>query len=272
MSDPNLVSKPDLIARRIRTPIGLDGNTHKPAWAEAQGSRRFVDMVDGGPSPYDTRAALLWDDTHLYVAFRAEEPFVEARLHERDDLVFLENDLEVLIEGDDCYYELEVNAANTVYEVFFAWRDAFQQHARFQGPAFDLHDPRTHSFAGDFDRTGATFWKGTHPRGSRWAFTGFDLLGLRTAVQVDGSLNDHGDLDQGWQLEIAMPWRSLELLTTARSVPPHAGDLWRIFLGRFHRFMIGGKEVSPHPASVLTAHGVYDTHQPDKWSRIPFVD
>jgi len=78
--------------------------------------------------------------------------------------------------------------------------------------------------------------------------------------------------DQGWQLEIAMPWRSLELLTTARSVPPHAGDLWRIFLGRFHRFILGGKEVLPHPASVLTVHGVYDTHQPDKWSRVLFVD
>ncbi len=262
----------DLVARKTSTPITIDGDTRKPAWADAHWSPRFVDMVDAGSALYDTRAALLWDDTHLYIAFRAEEPYVEARLLERDALVFLENDLEVFIEGDDCYYELEVNAANTVYEVFFVWRDAFLQHARFNGPEFDLHDPKTHSFGGDYDRTGASFWKGTHPRGTRWAFTGFDLSGLQTAVRVNGTLNDNSDIDQGWELEIAMPWRSLALLTEVRNVPPSDGDIWRMFLGRFHRFTLGGKEVMPHPASVLSSHGVYDTHQPEKWSRIRFVE
>jgi hypothetical protein len=43
-------------------------------------------MVSGEPGFYDTRAAALWDDEFLYVAFWAEEPFVRASLTERDSL------------------------------------------------------------------------------------------------------------------------------------------------------------------------------------------
>ena len=35
------------------------------------------------PGYFDTRAAALWDDQNLYVAFWLEEPFVEAQLTER---------------------------------------------------------------------------------------------------------------------------------------------------------------------------------------------
>jgi len=43
-------------------------------------------------------------------------------------------------------------------------------------------------------------------------------------------------------------------------------------LGRFQKLMLSGKEVQPHPAMVLTSHGIYDTHQPEKWSTIEFVE
>jgi hypothetical protein len=224
----------------------------------------------GAPGLHATRAALLWNDSHLYVAFWAEEPRVEARLMERDSLIFLENDLELFIEGGDCYYELEVNAANTNYEVFFVWRDAYKLGGRFDRPELPIHDPRTYTFGGDYDRTGAHFWKGTHPRGTRWAFTGYDLPGLQTAVRVDGALNDPGKVSRGWSLEIAIPWASLALLAGERPVPPRDGDVWHFFLGRFQKLMENGREVLPHPAMVHKAHGIYDTHMPERWSRVLF--
>src|SRR5438874_5762325 len=79
-------------------------------------------MVSGEPGFYDTRAAALWDDEFLYVGFWAEEPFVRASLTERDSLIFVENDLELFIDGGESYYEFEVNALGTVYEVFFIWK------------------------------------------------------------------------------------------------------------------------------------------------------
>ena len=120
----------DYIAKKIAAPIQIDGNIYKPEWQTAQWSKRFVDMVNGQPGMYNTQTALLWSDSHLYIAFTAEEPFVEALQTQRDSIVFLENDLEVFIDGGDCYYELEVNAANTIYEVFFIWKDAYTKGSR----------------------------------------------------------------------------------------------------------------------------------------------
>lgn len=250
--------------------LTIDGNLDKEPWASAEWSRRFVDMVTGAPGIFNTQAALLWNKQFLYIGFRAEEPFVEAHLTQRDSIIFLESDLELFIDGGDCYYELEVNAANCVYEVFFIWKDAYTKGSRFDIPDFDVHQEKAYTFGGDYDRQGATFWKGTHPRGIRWAFTGYDLPGLQTAVQVQGTINDHSDIDQGWTLEIAIPWSSLPVLANGRSIPPKSGDEWTMFLGRFQKLMAGGREVSPHPAMALDSHGVYDTHLPDKWSTIVF--
>lgn len=260
----------DYTAKKIISSFHIDGNLHKEPWLNATWSKRFVDMVAGDAGMYNTQAAVLWSDDYLYIGFKAEEPFVEAKLTERDSIIFVENDLEVFIEGRDCYYELEVNAANTIYEVFFIWKDTYQKESRFNTSQFDVHHPQAYTFGGDYDRTGASFWKGTHPRGIRWAFTNFDMPGLQTAVKVDGTLNDNTDIDKGWSLEIAIPWKSLQILDDQRSVPPASGDVWNLFFGRFQKLMIGGKELVPHPAMALNTHGVYDTHLPERWSRVEF--
>lgn len=261
----------DYQAKKINETITIDGNIDKPEWQSATWSKRFVDMVTGEPGIFNTQSAILWNDRNLYIAFKVEEPFVEAHLTERDSIIFLENDLELFIDGGDCYYELEVNAVNTIYEVFFIWKDAYTRDSRFNVPQFDVHASGAYTFGGDYDRSGATFWKGTHPRGIRWAFTNFDMQGLESAVRVDGTLNDNSDIDKGWSLELSIPWSSLSILANGRRIPPAAGDTWTMFLGRFQKLMVAGKEVIPHPAMALTPHGVYDTHLPDKWSRVEFV-
>ena len=261
----------DYTAKKISTTITVDGNIKKDVWLNANWSPRFVDMVTGQSGMYNTQTAIVWNDTHLYIAFTAEEPFVEATQTERDSIIFLENDLEIFIDGGDCYYELEINAANTIYEVFFIWKDAYTKGSKFDIPHFDVHQAQAYTFGGDYDRMGSSFWKGTHPRGIRWAFTNFDLPGLQTAVQIEGTLNDNSDIDKGWSAEIAIPWSSLGLLANGRNIPPANGDIWHIFLGRFQKLMVAGKEIQPHPAMALNSHGIYDTHLPEKWSRITFT-
>jgi hypothetical protein len=251
-------------------PPAMNGTAACAAWQQAVWSPRFVDMVTGGPALYDTRAAVLWTDTHLHVAFRAEEPFVEAAITERDAPIFRESDLELFIDGGDAYYELEWNALGTVYEVLFVWKDALTRGSRFDRRELDVHDARTRTFAGDDDRTPAKFWDGSHPRGARWAFRGWDLPGLDVQVHVDGVINDPTHVDRGWSAEIAIPWSSLELLADGRALPPRDGDVWWMCFGRFQRIVSSGIEVQPHPAWVLTPHGRYDTHQPARWTAVRF--
>ena len=70
---------------------------------------------------------MLWDDEYLYVGFWVEEPFVAARLTERDALIWSENDVEVFVAGSEAYYELELNALGTIYEALFVWEDAYER-------------------------------------------------------------------------------------------------------------------------------------------------
>ena len=239
-------------------------------WQAADQSPRFTDMVTGEPGFYDTRAAALWDDEYLYVGFRAEEPFVRATLTERDSLLFQENDLELFIDGGDCYYELEINALGTIYEVLFVWRDAFNARPEFRAPEWELTRRNVLSFAGDYDRTPRSFWRGTHPRGARWAFLDWDFPGLRTAVHVDGPVNDDSIAGRGWTAEIALPWSGMGVLGGGRAVPPRDGDTWRMFFGRFQKLRAAGRDIEPHPAWVWTPHGVYDTHRPECFTAVRF--
>ena len=224
-------------------------------------------MVTGDPGYFDTRAAALWDETNLYVAFWIEEPFVEAHLTGRDSLIFNENDVEVFIDGGDCYYEFEINALGTVYEVFFVWQDALQH---LNAPEFDVRTRKALTFGGNYDRDAATFWRGTHPRGCRWAFLDWDFPGMRSAVRVDGAINQRAKVDRGWTVELAFPWAGMKWLANGRSLPPQDGDIWRMFFGRFEKLTFGGAELNPHPAWVWTPHGVYDTHLPDRWTTVRF--
>ena len=258
------------IAQRVSHQLALDGSLTDPAWQKALKTPRFADMATGEPAIFDTRSAVLWDDENLYIGFWVEEPYPTAALTERDSLIFKENDVEVFIDGGDCYYEFEINALNTVYEVFFIWRDAYTKGSRFDVPEFDLIERNALTFGGNFDRTEEHFWRGTHPRGIRWAFLDWDFPGMKSAVKVDGQLNDRSEVSRGWTVELAFPWAGMKHLADGRSLPPKDGDTWRMFLGRFQKLRIGNDEVQA--AWCCTPHGVYDTHLPNQFTPIVFSD
>jgi hypothetical protein len=267
---------PDKLAhytcRRVGTPLVIDGRLDERAWEAVERSPRFVDMVDGTPGFFDTRAAALWDDQYFYVGYWIEEPFVRGVFTERDSLIFRENDVELFIDGGDCYYEFEINALGTIYEVFFVWQDAYSRGSRFDNPEFDLLSRRAVSYAGDYDRRPETFWRGTHPRRNRWAFLDWDFPGLRSAVHIDGTLNDDSDIDHGWTVELAFPWSGMTTLAGGRALPPRDGDTWRMFFGRFEALRVCGQEVTPHPGWSWSPHGAYDSHIPECFMYVHFSD
>ena len=251
---------------RAGGPVEIDGRLDKPVWRKAPKSARFVDLVSGVPGFLGTRMASLWDDENLYVAFWVEESDVRARLSERDALVWTENDVEIFIGGEDCYYEFEINALGTIYEVFYIWQDAYKKGSRFDIPEFDLLSRRVDVLGGFQD---ALRW-GKHPRGERWAFMDWDFPGLRAAVQVAGTINDASDIDTGWTAEIAFPWRGMKVLAGSRPVPPRDGDVWRMDFSRFELLEYCGVKAEPHPGWALNRHGVYDSHIPECFSFIHF--
>lgn len=256
------------ICYRTATPLTIDGQLDEVAWQHAPRSPRFVDVVSATPAHYATNAAALWDDQYLYIGFWVEEPFVQAQITERDQLIFLENDIEVFIDGGDTYYEFEINALGTIYEVFFIWQDAYRRGSRFDRPEFDLLEQKALSFGGNHDRTAEYFWRGSHPRGLRWAFRNWDLPGLQSAVHVDGPINDPTTASKGWTVELAFPWAGMQWLADGRSLPPQDGDQWRIFFGRYQQVQVNENRHTVgwawHPI------GSNDNHVPERFTPIQF--
>ena len=248
------------IAQRVTAPITVDGKLDEADWQHVQWSPRFTDILTGEKVSHDTRAAVLWDDDYLYVAYRIEEPFVHAKFTNHNDLIWQDNDVECFIAGPDAYYEFEINAHNTCYEVFFAWDKSFQSSGLDKQP----------EFAGakliPFNGVGFT----NHPRGGRVGNFDHRFPGMKSAVHIDGTLNDDRDRDRGWTVELAFPWKHMQWLATdGRALPPRDGDIWRMDFSRLNTY----KAAAPAKDSggwFWTRHGIWDSHIPECFVTVAF--
>lgn len=156
-------------AHQIVDRIIVDGQPDEKSWQQSKWSDNFID-IEGEKIPhFQTRMKMLWSDTYLYIYAELQEPHVWADLKQRDTIIFYNNDFEVFIDPDGDthnYYEFEMNALNTVWDLFLS--KPYRNHGAI------LND--------------------------------WDFKGLHSAVAVNGTLNNMNDIDQSWSVEIAIPW------------------------------------------------------------------
>jgi hypothetical protein len=231
------------VCYRAPSPIVIDGDLKDAAWDVAPWTDAFVDIEgDKKPKPrFRTRVKMLWDDEALYIAAELEEPHVWATLKDHDSVIFHDNDFEVFLDPDGdnhLYGELELNALNTTWDLL-------------------LTKP---------------YKDGGH------AINAWEITGLKTAVKIDGTLNDSRDKDKGWTLEIKWPWKGLKELVNQKLIPmpPKDGDQWRINFSRveWDIEIVDGKyrklEKRPEYNWVWSPQGVIDMHRPERWGYLQF--
>lgn len=247
-ADPEMAFNPSTyVIYRTSGPIEVDGRLSEPDWAAVPWTEDFVD-INGRDHPaprFRTRAKMLWDDEALYVAAELEEPHVWATLTERDAAVFQDNAFEIFLDPDGDthnYYEFEVNALGTVFDLML-------------GSAF---------------RNGG-------PSISAW-----DIRGLELGLDVKGTLNDPSDTDEGWTVEVALPWTVLRQAAPGRRLP-RSGDQWRLNFARSewpHKVVNGTYEKLIDPATgraeadwwVWSPQGAVNMHIPERWGYVQFAD
>ena len=228
------------ICYRASGPITVDGRLDETAWQAVPWTDDFVDIEGGRRQQprFRTRAKMLWDDRYFYVAAELEEPHVWATLTEHDAVIFQDNDFEVFIDptgSNHNYAEFEINALNTGWDLL-------------------LRKPYRDGGKGD----------------NSW-----EIPGLKTAVHVDGTLNDPRDKDRGWTVEIAFPWAVLGKLSR-QPAPPRDGDQWRVNFSRvqWHHQVVAGKyrKVPGQREDnwVWSPQGVIDMHRPETWGYVQF--
>ncbi|HJZ96004.1 MAG TPA: carbohydrate-binding family 9-like protein [Candidatus Solibacter sp.] len=220
--------------------VQIDGRLDDPAWQAVPWSEPFVDIEgDAKPKPrFRTRVKMLWDEKYFYVGAELEEPHVWATLTQHDSVIFHDNDLEVFIDPDGDsheYYEFEINALNT---------------------GWDLLLPRPYKDGG-------------RPVDS------WEIPGLKTAVHVDGTLNNPNDIDGGWTVELAFPWKVLTELASSKTIP-RDGEQWRVNFSRVewqHEIANGKYRRVPGTKEdnwVWSPQGVIDMHRPESWGYVQF--
>lgn len=214
---------------RAVCPIQIDGDLDDAAWRKADVISFIIPVTDKQPLS-KTEARVLWDDSCLYVAYRAYDKDIWSVLKDRDAQTCMEDCLECFVQPDptrQTYYNFEINAIGTIYDSSSIGRNS---------GGYDHH---------------------------RWAV--WNCKGLRVGIFIDGTLNDPSDVDQYWQMELAIPFAELPSLGGNR---PKVGDVWKFLLARydFSVYLPDGVEISS--CSYLKA---MDFHATSDWSRLRFA-
>ena len=232
------------VCRRVSSisPITVDGKLDESAWTQAPWTADFVDIQGPAkttPPKSRTRAKMLWDDEYLYIAAELDEPNVWATLTNHDAVIFRDPDFEVFIDPKsqtEPYYEFEMNALNTTWDL------------RLDKPYMDNGKPS-----------------------DAW-----EIVGAKSAVQIHGTLNQPGDTDQGWTIELALPWNAFAE-NSQPVIPPKEGQQWRMGFSRVEWQVVitngAYQKVPKTPEAnwVWSPQGVIDMHRPEMWGIVQFT-
>lgn len=224
-------------------PPHIDGELNELSWQSVLWSNEFVDILgEQVKKPYQqTKMKMMWDDDYLYIAAFLEENHIWANLKNKDAIIYYDNDFEVFFDPDGDgknYYEFEINAFGTILDLFMA---------------------KPYKKGGKADLT--------------WNFEG-----LKSAVQIYGSINNPEDEDTFWTIELAIPWSDFDNMKT-----PQIDDEWRINFSRVEwtTEIVDGKYVKKKDKNtskplaednwVWSPQGVVNMHIPEKWGKVKFV-
>ncbi len=218
--------------------IRIDGKPES-AWNKASWTEDFTD-IEGSSKPaplHRTRIKMLWDQQHLYIFAELTEPNAWATLRQHDTIIFQDNDFEVFIDPDGDthqYYEMEINALNTVMDLFM---------------------PRPYRNGGG-------------------AMLNWDTKGLRTAVYVNGTLNKPGDKDQSWTVEMAIPFKALGAYRSRAVPEDGGLWRINFSRVQWQTDIVNDQYVkkprTPEYNWVWSPQGIINMHAPERWGYLQF--
>lgn len=219
---------PQYEVKRASGPVNIDGKLDDKAWAAANVAELAVTWDSQTGPRHKTLARLLWDDNYLYVSYEVEDSDITAQFTQRDDPTYQDDAVEIFINPrptqTTAYIGLEMNARAVLYD----------------------------------------YLRVTTAPNSSQVFKRFNLDGVRLATFLNGTLNARGDQDQGWSLEVAIPWANFEELSRR----PSPGTVWTFNLNRWdgvqpnRRMTIWSDPLMPRP----------NPHVPERFGQMRFVE
>lgn len=250
----------NLVAQKLRYPvpapkgyicyqasekITVDGKLSESEWAKAEWTDFFLDIIgpEGEPPLQQTRLKMLWDSNYFYFAVEMMEEHIWAKLTERDAVIYYDNDFEIFVDPDGDnhrYFELEINAFNTVWDLFL--KRPYRDTTRVDN--------------------------------------GFDMPNLLTAVKIYGTLNDPSDTDEKWTIEIAIPWKDIVEYMPGNRLPQNQQKWrinfsrvqWQTDTnnGIYEKKRQENGKLVPEYNWVWSPQWTINMHQPEFWGQVQF--
>lgn len=215
-------------AVKATSPITIDGQLNEPAWASAVRTGAFVETMNGSPAAFRANGMITWDAENLYVAFEVADDFLRSSFTHNDDHLWEQDTVEVMVDpGADGQNYFEIQVAPTG-KVFETRYDTRRQPQPF----------------GHIDWTS----------------------NVRQRVAVRGHVNDD-DEDQGYTVEMALPFRAFAAGTPPATVPT-SGTTWGINL----YVMDAREDDEPMRYAAWSPPRVGDFHATARFARVTFND
>ena len=185
------------VVERALEPVVIDGKLDEFYWSKSNQINNFERISSNAAQlVLPTRAKMLWDSEYFYFAFVCQDADMWASYENEDDYLWEEEVVEIFIDPDsDGKNYLELEV----------------------NPRNVVVDLLIYSVVPEWHSS------------VEW-----DITGLKTAVQAEGTVNDSLKLDRGWIAEIAIPWTAMADSITG-GARPTSGDIWRLNLYRIER-------------------------------------
>jgi hypothetical protein len=198
-------------------------------WSAIPSTNSFLDHQTGVQGTASAFAQMMWDDNNLYLAFTVTDSDITANYLNQDDKVFDNDDL---------------------VEMFF-----------------DFDGSGTNYLELGVSATGVNY--DYNISGSGTADLIWDIVGLEINTVIDGTLNNSTDVDNGYTVEIKIPFSSLSSMTNGNYTQVQGGTTWKGNLYKISYNTGAGIHAGSDYLSVSDL-GAFGFHQPAKFATFTF--
>ena len=203
----------------------IDGKLDDRSWQSANTLEFQFPWDQQTGAKQKTTVRLLWDEENLYLGYDCEDTDITAIFEKRDDPTYRDDAVELFINPKPSQNGLYYGMEMNARAVLYDYLYIF--------PTLLLKR--------------------------------MDFSGVQLSTHLRGTLNVRGDKDEGWTLEVAIPWKNFEEL--APKLPPAPGSMWTANLNRWDG-VEPARRLSQWSDSGMKAP---NPHQPSRFGQLIFV-
>ncbi len=215
---------PTLGARKVTAPIAIDGKLDEADWVATDVTPRLVNPMTGADGLFETTVRVLFDAERIYLGYDVKDTFLKSSFTKTDEHLWEQDTIEVMLDPDG------------------DGKNYFEVQVSPQGVVFDTR----------YDTV-------RQPR----PFGDVAWSSQATAKAVAAGTANDDESDQGYVVEMSMPWSAFNVGPTPATVPSE-GSGWRV------NFYVMDSQRDAQRAVAWSAPRVPDFHTPQRFGTVTF--